>query len=187
MNREPETILKDIILHELGLPLDYGKSKSGHIIPSVYVYAPNIELGNTDKLQIKIESLNSRVVSNANFSKDINGNFTEIQETVLTDSIQIDIFSRNSDARLRRFEVLTALHSVYAQQMQEKHQIRIFQIPNGFRNTNFVEGSARIYRYTFTVNVTHKKQYSKSVDYYDKFPIEASVDNIRNKEVINPL
>lgn len=181
MNVEVEKILQKIILHELDLPADYGKDKEGFIIPSVYVYAPNISLGHTDKIQICIQSIDSRVICNNNSHKEINGVFTEIQEAILNDMIQIDIFSRNEDAKTRRFEVLTALHSIFCQQMEEKHHIRIFQIPNGFRNTSSIEGGSRLYRWTITCNVSYKRQYEKQADYYDKFRFEYGVDTMENK------
>lgn len=181
MNVDVEEQIRKIIINELNLPLDYGKDKEGFIIPSCYVYAPNISIGNTDKLQICIQSINSRVLANNNSYKQIESNFTEIQEAAISDTIQIDLYSRNEDAKTRRFEVLTALHSLYAQQLQEQYHFKIFQIPNNINNTSIIEGAARLYRYTFTITTVYKRQYNKLAEYFDKFRFEHSIDTLENK------
>ncbi len=180
MNIEIEKLIQQILLNQLQLPEDYGES-DGFIVPSVYIVAPNVHLGNTDKLQIGIQSIGSRIISSQDSYKTINGKYTEVKELIIADNIQIDIKSRNNDARVRRFEVIAALESVFSKQMQEKHECRIFEIPQSFTNTNEAEGSSQIYRYTLTIAAQYKKTYTNVVDYYDTFPIEASIDKLENK------
>lgn len=175
-NIEIEKVLQKLLLYELELPDEYGTDKDGFIIPSVYIYSPDVSLGTTDKLQIGIQSIGSVVVSNNNFTKDINGTFSEIQETVINDNIQIDVTSRNNEARIRRYEVITALHSIRAQEYQDLYNFKIFQIPSSFVNTNNIEGGYRIYRYTITVPVQYMRRYVKPIDYYDKFPISNNAE-----------
>lgn len=176
-NIEIEKVIQKLLLYELDLPENYGADKDGFIIPSVYVYSPDVSLGTTDKLQVGIQSIGSVIVSNNNYTKDVNGDFSEIQETVINDNIQIDITSRNNEARLRRFEVVTALHSIRAQEYQDLYNFRIFQIPSSFVNTNNIEGGYRIYRYTITVPVQYMRRYVKYIDYYDKFPVSTSMES----------
>ncbi|MGM9544508.1 MAG: hypothetical protein ACI3T9_05940 [Romboutsia timonensis] len=176
-NIEIEKVIQKLLLYELDLPENYGTDKNGFIMPSVYVYSPDVSLGATDKLQVGIQSIGSVIVSNNNYTKDVNGDFSEIQETVINDNIQIDITSRNNEARLRRFEVVTALHSIRAQEYQDLYNFRIFQIPSSFVNTNNIEGGYRIYRYTITVPVQYMRRYVKYIDYYDKFPVSASMES----------
>ncbi len=180
-NREIEKIIQDILLHELNLPEDYG-TEDGYIVPSVYIVAPNIHLGTTDKLQIGIQSIGSRIISSVSEQKEKDGIFLEEKQMVVSDNIQIDIKSKNSDARIRRFEVLAALESIYAKQMQEKWHCRIFQIPRGFINISFAEGSAQIYRFSATIATQYTRRYTTEIDYYDTFPIESSVDSLDNKK-----
>lgn len=175
-NIEIEKVLQKLLLYELELPDEYGTDKDGFIIPSVYVYSPDVSLGTTDKLQIGIQSIGSVIVSNNNFTKDIDGTFSEIQETVINDNIQIDVTSRNNEARIRRYEVITALHSIRAQEYQDLYNFKIFQIPSSFVNTNNIEGGYRIYRYTITVPVQYMRRYVKPIDYYDKFPISNNAE-----------
>lgn len=175
-NIEIEKVLQKLLLYELELPDEYGTDKDGFIIPSVYVYSPDVSLGTTDKLQIGIQSIGSIIVSNNNFTKEVDGTFSEIQETVINDNIQIDVTSRNNEARIRRYEVITALHSIRAQEYQDLYNFKIFQIPSSFVNTNNIEGGYRIYRYTITVPVQYMRRYVKPIDYYDKFPISNNAE-----------
>ena len=180
-NQEPEKIIQDILLHELELPENYGK-KDGFIVPSVFIVAPNVQLGDTEQLQIGIQTISERIISSHSECKTIDDAFTEIKEIVVNNLMQIDIRSRDLSARQRRLEVLTALESVYAKQMQEKWMCRIFEIPTDFRNASMLEGTAHIYRYTATIVVQHMNRFVKDVDYYDTFPIEASIDDLINKQ-----
>lgn len=174
-DEEIEKVIQKILLHELELPETYG-TENDKIMPSVYIVSPLISQGSTDKLQIAIQSIGSKVVGN-NVRYNPENEFEEIKECVVSDMIQIDIKSRNNDARTRRFEVLTALASNYAKQMQEYYQCKIFNIPSGFSNTQAAEGATLIYRYTITFSVEYLKTYKKQVDYYDKFSLNGRVDN----------
>ena len=174
-NEEIEKVIQKILLHELGLPETYG-TENGKIIPSVYIVSPLISQGSTDKLQIAIRSIGSKVVGN-NVRYNPDNQFEEIKECVVNDMIQVDIKSRNNDARIRRFEVLTSLASTYAKQMQEYYQCRIFNIPSGFSNTQAAEGATLINRYTITFSVEYLQTYKKEVDYYDKFSLNGRVDS----------
>lgn len=179
-NREIEKIIQDILLHELNLPLNYGEEE-GYIVPTVYIVSPNVRLGSTDKLQIGVQSVGARIISSHSRCEDKQDEYTEIKELVVSDNIQIDIHSRNDDARIRRFEVIAALESVYAKQMQEKWHCRIFEIPQGFTNISSAEGSSQLYRYSITIAAQYKRIYKQTVSYYNQFPIEHSVDDTEDK------
>lgn len=183
-NIETEKVIQNIILNQLGLPADYGKDEDGFIIPSVYVFAPNVSIGSTDRLQICIQTIGTRVIANNSHFVDVDDKLIDIQELVLNEIVQIDIFSRNNDARLRRFEVLAALHSTFAKQKQEECNIKIFEIPNNVNTLNTSEGSSKIYRYAVTISVMSKKQYKSSIDYYDRFRIKAYSECIANENTI---
>ena len=183
-NVETEKIIQDILLKQLGLPADYGKDESGFIVPSVYIFAPNVSIGSTDQLQICIQAINTRIIANNSCTTEHNGQLIDVCEVILNEMIQIDIFSRNNDARLRRFEVLTALRSAYAKQKQEEYNIKIFEIPNGVNTLNISEGSSKIYRYAITFNVMSKRQYCNSIDYYDRFRINAYPNDLKNESTI---
>ena len=102
----------------------------------------------------------------------------QYNEATIDDNIQIDISSKNSDARTRRHEVFMALNSYYSKQLQEKYGFRIFGLPSGFMNTSAAEGGTVVYRYSITFQCQYMRVHSRTVtgyDYYKMFP--ASVKN----------
>lgn len=178
MIKEIEAIIQDILINELSLPTSYGLA-NGKVVPSVYIVAPNISLGTTDKLQIGIQSINTKIISNhvrSVFVPSSTGGsdtMTQINEATLNDILQIDISSRNNDARIRRHEVFMALNSYFSKQLQEKYGFRIFGLPSGFMNTSAAEGGTVVYRYSITFQCQYMRVYSRTVtgyDYYKTFP-----------------
>jgi hypothetical protein len=184
MIKEIESIIQDILLQELSLPTSYGTVNS-KVVPSVYIVAPNISLGTTDKLQIGIQSIGSKIVSNhvrSSYTESSTGGDTEMtqyNEATIDDNLQIDISSKNSDARTRRHEVFMALNSYFSKQQQEKYGFRIFGLPSGFMNTSAAEGGTVVYRYSITFQCQYMRVYSRTVvgyDYYKTFPAEVIND-----------
>lgn len=168
MQKSIEKILVDIIKHELNLPDTYGSMSTGDVIPCVIIYAQNIKLFNTDKLQITVRTVSQRVWSNRNEFKTIQGEFTEIQDINESRLMQVDVYSRNNDARERFWEVEAALNSVYAQEQMDKYNFKIGTMTTA-QNISGIDGGSDINRFSITFNVLTHQQKSKVIDYYDKF------------------
>lgn len=100
---------------------------------------------------------------------------TEVQEVYGRADIQIDLFSRNNDARIRRDEVLMALNSYYSANVQDNGCFRIFEIPQFWNNTSYLEGGSSLNRFTLIIPTMVWKTKEVSFDYYDKF--SASISN----------
>ena len=180
-NREAVKIIRDLLLKELVLPSTYGVDEStGEIVPSVYIVSPDVSLGITDKLQIAISSISSSILGSNSTYKEQDGLFCELKDIAISDTIQIDIMSRNTDARIRRFEVIAALQSAYAKQLQEEWGCRIFQIPRNMTNVSSAEGSATIYRYSATIVVHYCLRYVNGIDYYDAFNFNGVFDSVES-------
>lgn len=171
MQKSIEKIIVDIIKHELNLPDSYGYTSNGDEIPSIIIYSQNIKLFNTDKLQVTVRTVSQRTWSNRNYTKEINGVFTEIQDINESRMMQVDVYSRNNDARDRFWEVQTALNSVYAQQQMDLYNFKLSTITNA-QNISGIDGSADINRYSITFTALTHQEKIKSVDYYDKFSAE---------------
>lgn len=90
--------------------------------------------------------------------------------------VQVDIFSRSTEARLRRAEVLMALNSFYSQEIQNRYQFRIFEIPSSFINTSSLEGGSDINRFTITISAMCSEVKEKTTAYYDTFNAEINSD-----------
>lgn len=172
MIKSIEKILVDIIKHELDLPDNYGTTSNGDVIPSVIIYGQNIKLFNTDKMQITVRTVSQRVWSNRNEFEDITvsqqTNYTEIQDINESRMMQVDVYSRNNDARERFWEVSMALRSVYAEQQMDLYNFKIGTITNS-QNTSGLDGGSDINRFTISFNVLTHQHKEKVIDYYDKF------------------
>lgn len=181
MQIEIEKILVDIITHELDLPENYGKTEQGDVIPCVTIYAQNIKLFNTDKLQITVKTLTAHDYSNRiEYIQDPENpeQLLEVQNINQGRMMQVDVYSRNNEARQRFWEVSAALKSTYATQMQDLYSFKIDTITNDI-NLSGLGGGSDVNRYTVTFNVIVHYQKSKPVDYYDKF--QSNIDNERGQ------
>lgn len=168
MRKSIEKIIVDIIKHELNLPDNYGTTSNNDEIPSVIIYSQNIKLFNTNKMQITVRTVSQRVWSNRNYTKEENGIFTEIQDINESRLMQVDVYSRNNEARERFWEVQTALNSVYAHQQMDIYNFKLSNMSNA-QNISGIDGSADINRFSITFTALTHQEKVKSVDYYDKF------------------
>lgn len=175
MNKEIEKILVDIINHELDLPQNYGTTSRGDVIPCVVIANQNIKLFNTDKLQITVKTLGCTDYSNRNETKQVQVgntiNFIEYQYLNQSRMMQIDVYSRNNEARQRFWEVITALKSIYAEQQQDKYNFKIGTLTTS-QNLSGIDGGSDINRFAITFNVLVHYTKSKIIDYYDTFPLD---------------
>lgn len=179
MRRSIEKIIVDIIKHELELPDNYGVTTSGDVIPTICIYSQNIKLFNTDKLQITVRVVSSRVYSNRSMHKDnphpvkLDGSdaVIEVQDLNTIKMIQIDAYSRNNDARDRYEEIAMALSSIYAQQMMDAYDFKLGKISNTI-NISGMDGGSDINRFALTVNAICHSQKIKTIDYYSYFDTE---------------
>lgn len=173
MNTSIEKILVDIIKHEMDLPDNYGIDLEENEIPSVLVTSQNIKLYRTDELQISIGFVDARPILN---KSNIDFSVTpprEINSVVQAETFNIDMMSRNNDARDRRWEVVSALRSFYSEQKQNENNFKIFKMPRSFVNASQADGGSDINR--FTLVITCHVWYNKvkeltNNDYYDQFP-----------------
>lgn len=178
---EIEKIFVDLLQRYLDLPANYGYDTQGNEIPSVIIRGQNIKLFNTDKLQITVSTLSSDVYSNRKEFKTIEVIDPETQETseefheivYMNDkrTIQIDIYSRNNEARQRLAEVQMALTSTMAEQLEDKYQFKIGKISRA-TNLSGLDGGSDINRYTIRFNCLCWYEKDRQVDYYDKFKFD---------------
>lgn len=163
----------------MDLPPDHGRTPQGDVIPCVIIYAQNIKLFNTDKIQITVKTLTARdysnritYIENPNPTEpDGSDAFMEVQDINQGRMMQIDVYSRNNEARQRFWEVSAALKSTYAAQMQDLYNFKIGTITNDI-NLSGLGGGSDVNRYTLTFEVLVHYQKSKAINYYDKFQVD---------------
>lgn len=191
MQKDIEQIFVDIITHELDLPANYGKNKRGDVIPCVIVYSQNIKLFDTDKLQITVQTVSAKDYSNRTTfidnpnptAPDGSDAYMEVQDINQQRLMQIDIYSRNNDARTRFWEVTAALNSTYAAQMQDLYNFKMGIITHT-ANISGIDGGSDINRYTISFNVLVHYQKSKTIDYYDKFQTDFNTEQGLTGQII---
>lgn len=196
MNKEIEKIFVDLIQTSLDLPNDYGEDPNGNVIPCVTIKSQNLKLFNTTKLQITVSTLQNQIFSNRKeYREEVIDDVTKYYEDIYINenrTMQIDIYSRNNDARVRFPEVQACLNSTYAEQLQDKYQFRIGTISNAV-NLSGLDGGSDINRFTIRFQCLTWNKYTKEVDYYNSFRTQARNTNeniftdftIENNEIIN--
>ena len=151
-------LLRDIIMTEMALADD-----------RVFIYNPKFVIPSFDDLFVVIEFKNSQIISSRTTTTGTGVNYRQIQDVNTREYIAVDIFSRNTQALYRKEEVVMALMSIYAQQIQEIYGFKLFRIAP-IENLSDVEGGARLYRFEIPIVMHAWYQKEKPVDYYDTFP-----------------
>lgn len=176
MNKELEKIFVELIKTSLNLPNNYGRDSQGNEIPCITIKSQNIKLYNTEHLQITVGTLSSNVFSNRReyFTKIINNEPHYFERSMINDQrvMQIDVYSRNNEARQRFWEIQACLNNTLSIQLQDKYQFRISKISNTF-NLSGLEGGSDINRYSIRFNCLTWFTKETEVDYYSTFRLTA--------------
>ena len=176
MQKEIEKIFVNLIKQSLNLPDNYGFDENGNEIPSVIIKAQNIKLFNTPKLQITVSTATSNVFANRRdtFEKTIDGETKFFEKLMLNEQrqMQIDIYSKNNEAREHLSEVQMCLTSTLAEQLQDLYQFKISKISNAV-NLSGLDGGSDINRYTIRFNVLCWQEKINEINYYDTFRFTA--------------
>lgn len=202
MQKPIEKIFVELIQKSLNLPSNYGKDKDGNIIPCVVIASQNIKLFNTSHIQITIKTVSNNVFACRKEYFEItekdpitNNDVTKYYERqMLNDKrlMQIDIYSKNNEARDRFWEVQSALGSTLAEQLSDEYQFRISKISNSFNNSG-LDGGSDINRFTIRFDCLSWYEKVNEIDYYDTFPLTAQATSsnvfanftIKNNLIIN--
>jgi hypothetical protein len=153
-----ESVICQLLRVELGLPQN-----------SVWIASDSRKIPPDDGMYVSVGMLSAQPISN-NIRFDWDRNDNE-QVVTLNGMFQVDVFSRDTSALERNWEVVAALQSYYASQLMEKYQFRIHEISGPIVNTSTVEGGSQMFRYSITIAVTWAEHKVSHVDYYTKFSI----------------
>ena len=162
------------------MPDNYG-TKNGNIVPSIIIGSQNALLGTTDHMQIAVWSLSEKVIGQNRYEDTLaTGAYQERIEQIIFSTMQVDIQSRNNEARDNRTLILAALHSTYAEQKQTESGCRIFAVPDSFINTGNIQGGSALNRWTIRFKMTYKQVHTLGIDYYDKFYAELNTETSKD-------
>jgi hypothetical protein len=170
--KESIKVIADIIATEMDLD----------ITKQVVIYNQKYNIPTSEGLFVALSLLAPKVIG---AKSEVNLLGEEVQSAAIIEMIQIDIMSANADARLRHFEVLLALNSIYSQQQQELYNIKIARLPSTMSDASSLEGSAIMNRYVSTVLVNSVITKTKSLSgYFDSLQgPEIKIDQFPNKDI----
>ena len=101
---------------------------------------------------------------------------TETLSQQFQETISIQAFSRSTVALERMGEIVGALHSTYAEQVQEAAGFKIGAVPTTINDVSGQEGAAMLFRLAITVNVIRAYSTEAPVEYYDTFSSETKTE-----------
>ena len=153
---EPDLILCDIIQTEMQVPAN-----------RIVVYSENYKAPNDQDIYIIVRKNPSRVIG-SNRVFDFNTD-EEIKSVILNETYDVEISSKNRTAQERYYEVIMALTSVYSQQQQEEHNIRIFRTMD-VQDLTLIEGASSLRRYLIPVIIDRVEIKRTAITPYTAFP-----------------
>ncbi len=144
----------EIIQHELEL-----------LEGTVFIYNQRINLSSFSGLLVAVGVQSLKMIGVR--TQVLDG--IETQGANVNAVFSIDIMSKDLTALDRKEEVILALSSTYAEQIQEKYGFHIGKLPTNFVNLSEIDGAAIPYRFQLSVQVQYAVNKTKSVDYFDQF------------------
>jgi len=160
---KPDIILCDIIADEMELD------------PSrVVVYDQNFKPPTDADIYVIVAFSSSKTIGSNN--KFIPADPTaepptedrEIKSISRSETYNVEITSKNTDAKYRYDEIVMALTSTFSEQKQEENNIRIFRTGTPL-DLSFIEGGSSLHRYRIPVIINSVKIKEKTIITYDKF------------------
>jgi len=174
MDKLAEQVIIDILTNQMGLDPQriWVRDQNKKIPPDDNLF---ITVGMADASPMSVQNyMETRTLPPVPPSEDPTVQEVEIIRTQLREIHQVDILSRNTDAITRRWEILAALGSIYAQQQQEKYVFKIGKLPTTFVNASSAEGGSQLNRFSllFACFVWYKKEIAlnpNGSEFYDDF------------------
>jgi hypothetical protein len=163
---EPIIILANIIQTQMSL-----NSNQVHIYNQNFNIQKKLEsLVNPKSIIIILEFQNSQPYANTNIITPNNTGMQEEINMLMQETYAINILSENSDARIRKEEIIMSLNSTYSQQQQEMNSFKLATISNSFSNTSLAEGGSMLNRFTININlIAWYNKINQNIAYYNQF------------------
>ncbi len=152
--KEVESVLVDILRHELSLPL-------GRVVLS----NQNYKAPNDSGLYIVVGMSFLQIIgSNRGYVQGSTDDETKAEQPMsVVGTFYIEFTSRNTEAIERQGEVIASINSFYSTQQEEKCHIRINRTPQVL-DLSFIEGPSALHRFRFEVKVFYSMSTKKPTD-----------------------
>lgn len=164
----PLLLFCDIIQNQLGLA-------DGR----VYLWDQKIMEPSDAGLYVAVSVLSCKPFANTNDPDGSGDAFSAVQSVNMYAQLQIDIISRDSEARDRKEDVILALKSDYARQQMAANSFGIGELPPGsqFVNLSHQDGAAIPYRFAISVSMQYFYVKTPTVPFFDQFATPQVVTN----------
>lgn len=158
----------DVIQNQLGLP-------DGR----VYLWDQKIMEPDDAGIYVAVSVLSCKPFANTNAPDGAGAGFDSRQSVNMYAQLQLDVISRNTEARDRKEEVIMALKSDYARQQMAANSFGIGELPPGsqFLNLSHQDGAAIPYRFAIQVAMQYFYVKTQAVQFFDSFATPQVVTN----------
>lgn len=154
----------------------------------VWAYNVNQNLPKDENLFIVLAYRQRTPMSNKTTYQSTPNALNEVQTMNILEDIIISCVSQNNEARERAHEVHLAMNSTISRQLQAQHKMHI-STTGPVYDASFLEATSRLNRFDCLIRVFRSYEKINNVDYYDKFRLQAWVenqnDNVQKSDVIN--
>jgi hypothetical protein len=155
---ETVNVIADIIKHEMAIP-----------DAQVAIYNQGVPPPQAAGLFIAIDIMDKEVLGNNTRYESRGDDLWQLQTLQLKEQICINAVSLGTEAHERNHEIVLALGSTCAQQLQEQYSLRISRIPSAFTKVSNGGDATNVNQYTITV-ATQRGYYKESmVDSFNQF------------------
>lgn len=174
-----EEYVVDIIRNEMNLDQQH-----------IWIQSQNKKIPpNTNDLFVVVGCVDFKPISSKSYfiqGTDGEGLLTHTERQVAYGraQVQVDIFSRSNEARVRRGELLMALNSYYSKGVQDKKQFKIFELPSSFINLSGLAGGSDINRFALRFYAMISEVKEKPTSYYDTFNAEIRSESESGVEIM---
>lgn len=143
----------------------------------IYLYNQKLPEPKDKKLYVVVALDNTQVVGNNSRIIEIEGECAERIETVINETIRVEVYSYGFEAIARKEEVLQCLKSTQAELDQEAYSYHIATLPTTFSSVPDLDGMKILNRFSIVFNVLSKTSIQKETDYLDGSDYELFINN----------
>lgn len=162
-------VLPIIVENPLELFCDIIKKEMNLASDQIYLWDQKFNIPKDSRLYVAVSVLSCKPFANTRREDTSGPGMDSIQSVNMFATLSVDIFSRSTEALLRKEEIVLALGSQYAEQQQELNSFSVGLLPVGFVNLSNIDGAAIPYRFNISFNMQYFYRKTKAVDYFDDF------------------
>lgn len=164
----PLLLFCDVIQKEMGLA-------DGR----VYLWDQKIMQPTDAGLYVAVSVLSCKPFANTNAPDGSGGGLDSVQSVNMYAQLQVDVISRDAEARDRKEEVILAWNSDYARSQMAANSFYIGSLPPGshFVNLSSPDGAAIPYRFSISVSLQYFYVKTQAVPYFNQFAKPQVVTN----------